>query len=100
MKVIIKEDVITLIEKGEKQIIYTIQPDMIERFQLLLAGAYFRKVEFFGYDPQELRGLAFMVAYSDLINLSVQNNYRVFVVREGSKLSKGEWYLIFEIKNE
>lgn len=55
-----------------------------------------KKIEIYGIGPFEIiRGLAFMVGYSDLINYAVQNNYRVFVFKEGGYLKKGDWYLEF-----
>ena len=100
MIIINREDVEYLLTQGNEDITFKITLDFLEKLQLYLTGRITKKVELFGIRPIELfRGLAFMVGYSDLINYAVQNNYRVFVFKEGGYFQRGDWYLEFEINN-
>ena len=98
MIIINRDDIADLLDKRRENIKHKISLDLLEKFQLFLSGISFKKIELFGIGPVEFRGLAFMAGYGDLVNYAVQNNYRVFVYKEGGLFSKRDWYLEFIYK--
>ena len=39
-----------------------------------------------------------MFKYREIINYSIDNHYRVFVIKDGAELNEGNWYLEFKNK--
>jgi hypothetical protein len=85
-------DVQNLIDNGEQEIDYKIQPDILTRFQLYFTGNALKGIELFNIGPVEMKGLAFMHPYKDLIIFAKDQGYKVFFFKE--KSTQG-WYLKF-----
>ncbi len=90
-----KYEVENLINKGVEEFKYQIEPNIISKLQLYLTGKITKGVEIFGIGPNELRGLGFLVEYHKSINIAVNNQYRVFVIKEGTYFGSGNWNLEF-----
>jgi hypothetical protein len=96
---ITETDVVNLISQGAKNIKLQIEIDFFNRLQLYLSGRITRGVELFGIGPIEhIRGANFLFDYREIINYAIENNYRVFVIKEGSYFGNGFWYLEFQNK--
>ena len=90
-----KYEVEILIKKGVVDFKYQIEPNIISKLQLYLTGKIRKGIEIFGIGPNELRALGFLFEYNDVINYAVQNQYRVFVKKEGNYFGNGYWNLEF-----
>jgi len=95
MVILNREDAMNLISHREEEFIFPINLDSLTKFQLYLTGKVTKGVELFGIGPQEIRGIAFMFTFHDLINNAIANQYRVFVVKKGNYFGNGNWYLEF-----
>ncbi len=92
------EEMINLIRNGEEKFSYQIEPNIISKLQLFLTCQITKGIEVFGIGPNEIRALGFLFEYNKEINYAIRNHYRVFVKKEGSYFSHGNWILEF-IKN-
>ena len=90
-----REDAMNLISHREEEFIFPVELDNLTKFQLYLTGKVTKGVELFGIGLQEIRGLAFMFTFHDLIKIAIANQYRVFVIKKGSYFGKGNWHLEF-----
>ena len=90
----------SMINSGEGEFKYRIEPNIISQLQLYLTGNITEGVEVFGIGPNELRAFGFLIEYGKEINFAIRNNYRVFVSKEGKYFGRGGWYLAFINKVE
>ena len=91
---------LTAILESEQNFKFPIQLLFITKIQLYLSGNILKGIEVFGIGPQEIRGFGFLVEFHELINNAINNNYRVFVVKDGTYFSSGNWHLEFTIKGQ
>ena len=91
-----KNEAKSLLIAGEQIFKYEIKLNLLRKIQLLMTGSLFKGVELYNIGPTEMRGLGFMLSYSDLINYAVNNGYRVFVFKDGRFFSNNGWYLKFQ----
>jgi len=97
---ITETDAVNLISQNAKSFRIQIKLDSFNKFQLFMTGKITKGVELFGIGAVELiRGANFLFDYQEIINLAINNHYRVFVIKEGSYFGNGNWYLEFQ-KNE
>jgi len=93
---ITETDAVNLISQNAKSFRIQIKLDSFNKFQLYMTGKITKGVELFGIGAVELiRGANFLFDYQEIINLAINNKYRVFVIKEGAYFSKGNWYLEF-----
>ncbi len=87
-----------LIFNATEKFSYEIEPNIISKLQLYLTGKVKRGIEIFGIGPQEVRAVGFLIEYAKAINYAIQNQYRVFLRKEGNYFERGSWILEF-VKN-
>ncbi len=93
---ITETDAVNLISQNAKSFRIQIELDSFNKFQLYMTGKITKGVELFGIGAVELiRGANFLFDYQEIINLAINNKYRVFVIKEGSYFGNGNWYLEF-----
>ena len=98
---ITETDAVNLISQNAKSFRIQIELDSFNKFQLYMTGKITKGVELFGIGAVELiRGANFLFDYQEIINLAINNHYRVFVIKEGTYFSKGNWYLEFKKMNQ
>ena len=90
-----KNDALNLIDQGMSEFRYQIKPYFFSRIQLYLTGKIANGIEIFGIGPNEIRALGFLFEYHKVINIAINAHYRIFVKKEGSFISKGNWFLEF-----
>ena len=90
-----KDDVISLIFQEEPEFKFRVDLNIITKFQLYLTGQIIKGVEIFGIGLQEIRGFAFLYEFHEEINKAKDNNYRIFIKKDGNYFGKGIWYLEF-----
>ena len=98
MIIINREDAQNLIQNGSESFTFPIEPGLFSKLQLFMTGKVTSGVELFGVGPTEIRAFGFMVEYHDLINNAAQNDYRIFVSKEGKYFTNGNWNMEFRKK--
>ena len=94
---ITEADAFNLISQDAKSFKLQIEIDSFNKLQLYMTGKITKGVELFGIGPVEhIRGANFLFDYQQIINHAINNQYRVFVIKEGTYFSKGNWYLEFK----
>ena len=96
-----ENDAVNLISQDAKSFRIQIDLDSFNKLQLYMTGRITKGVELFGIGiVEQIRGANFMFDYGEIINYAINNHYRVFVIKEGSYLGNGNWYLEFKKKNQ
>ena len=95
MIILNRDDALSLIIEGKENFSFPIELFFFTKIQLYLSGNVKKGIEIFGIGPQEIRGAGFMVEFHDLINNAVNNEYRVFVSKDGPYFGSGNWSLNF-----
>ena len=91
---ITEADAFNLISQDAKNFRIQIELDYFNKLHLYMSGRITKGVELFGISPfEQIRGANFLFDYREIINYAIQNHYRVFVIKEGSYFSNGNWYL-------
>ena len=91
---ITEADAVNLISQNAKIFRIQIELDSFNKLQLYMTGRITKGVELFGIGPVEhIRGANFLFDYREIINYAIENDYRVFVIKEGSYFGNGNWYL-------
>jgi hypothetical protein len=85
-------DVENLINNGEKEIEFSINPEYLNRLRLKLKKDTIKGVELFAVRQDGISGLIFMYQFKDMINFAIGKGYKVFVFRERNIPG---WYLKF-----
>ena len=94
---ITESDAVNLIAQDAKIFRFQIELDSFNKLQLYLTGRITKGVELFGIGIiEQIRGANFLFDYREIINYAISNNYRVFVIKEGTYFGNGDWYLEFK----
>ena len=90
-------DAFNLVSQDAKNFRIQIEIDTFNKLQLYMTGRITKGVEIFGIGPiEQIRGANFLFDYREIINYAIQNQYRVFVIKEGSYFGNGNWFLEFK----
>lgn len=93
---ITESDAVDLISQNAKNFRIQIEIDSFNKLQLYMTGRITKGVELFGIGlVEQIRGANFLFDYREIINYAIDNQYRVFVIKEGTYLGNGDWYLEF-----
>lgn len=92
-----KEDAEQIINKGAEEVRIIVQPNLINKFSLYLAGAANNGVEIVGVGPMAMRGYYSLLQYAGLVGFGLEKGYRVFITKDGKMFSKSDWYIEFKL---
>ena len=88
-----KEEAELIIDRSTESVRIIVQPNLINRFSLYLAGVANKGVEIIGVGPLSMRAYYSLLEYAQLVGFALGNGYRVFITKDGKMFSKGNWYL-------
>jgi hypothetical protein len=92
-----KEEVELIINKCVEDVRIIVQPNIINKFSLYLAGAANKGVEIIGVGPMAMRAYYSLLEYARLVGLGLERGYRVFIKKDGSLLSDSDWHIEFRL---
>lgn len=89
-----------LVGKGDEEFRFTVKPNIFNKFQLFLTGKMTKGVEIIGVGPLSMRAYYSLLDYGNLVGTALAKGYRVFLIKDGKILGKGDWYLEFIKRKE
>lgn len=92
-----KEDVGLIVNKGTDEARIIVKPNLINRFSLYLAGVTKNGVHIVGSGPMAMRAYYSLLDYAQLVGLSLEKGYRVYITKDGKIFSDGDWYIEFRL---
>lgn len=92
-----KEDAEAIINEHTGDVRIIVQPNLINKFSLYLAGAANIGVEIVGVGPMAMRAYYSLLDYARLVGFSLEKGYRVFITKDGKMFSEGDWYIEFRL---
>ena len=85
-----KDEVEPVLAKRSENVRLLVQPNLINKFSLLLAGAAGKGVQIFGKGPMALRAYYSLLDFAQLTGVAIDLNFNVFIVKEGTMFSNGD----------
>jgi hypothetical protein len=92
-----KEEVEPIINKGIEDVRIIVKPNLITKFSLYLTGAAYKGVEIIGVGPAAMRVYYSLIEYAWLVGFGLEKGYRVFIRKDGTMFSNGDWYIEFRL---
>lgn len=92
-----KEEVEQIINKGIEGVRIIVQPNLINKFSLYLAGAATNGAEVVGAGPMAMRAYYSLLEYAHLVSFGLGKGYRVFIIKDGKTFTNGNWYIEFRL---
>lgn len=99
MKLLNKEEVKLILYEGIEDVKILIQPNIINKLSLYLAGVTIKGVEIVGVGPSALRAYYSLLEYAHLVGLGLDKGYHVFITKDGKMFSKGDWCIEFRLNS-
>jgi len=92
-----KEDAEPIIKDHAEDVRIIVQPNLINKFSLYLAGVANKGVEIVGVGPMAMRAYYSLWDYARLVGFGLEKGYRVFITKDGKMFSEGNWYIEFRL---
>lgn len=92
-----KEEAESIINNCIEDVRIIVEPNLINKFSLYLAGATNNGVEVVGVGPMAMRAYYSLLEYAQLVGLGLGKGYRVFITKDGKIFTSGDWYIEFRL---
>lgn len=92
-----KEELELIINRGIEDVRIIVQPNLMNKVSLYLAGAAINGVEIIGVGPAAMRAYYSLFDYARLVGLGLEKGYRVFITKDGKMFSNGDWHIEFRL---